>query len=285
MKESTVIEGEVIPTKPLAKKSTKPTQIAAVPETPAALASPTPMTMIQTAIEKGATIEQLTQLLALQERWEANEAKKAFVKALSAFKTNPPELFKNKAVSYENKTGGRTEYKHATLDQVSNVVGEALAHHGLSHRWNIEQKDQGVITVTCVLTHEMGHSECTKLSSLPDQSGGKNAIQSVASAVTYLERYTLLAATGMATQEGDDDGRTSELKQAEPAPQEKPAPHVKPYPVDLFNANIASWKALVATGGKDPEKLIKQVETKGSLTEDQKNQIREAKTFFGDTDK
>jgi hypothetical protein len=35
----------------------------------------------------------------------------------------------------------------------------------------------------------------------------KNAIQQVASTTTYLQRYTLLAITGMSTKGMDDDGR------------------------------------------------------------------------------
>jgi hypothetical protein len=53
----------------------------------------------------------------------------------------------------------------------------------------------------------MGHSERTPLEASPDASGGKNGIQAVGSTVTYLQRYTLLSATGMAVQDQDDDGR------------------------------------------------------------------------------
>ena len=63
-----------------------------------------------------------------------------------------------------------------------------------------------MIRVTCVLSHILGHSERVTLQASPDQSGGKNNIQAVGSTVTYLERYTLLAVTGLATAEQDDDG-------------------------------------------------------------------------------
>ena len=49
----------------------------------------TPMAMLQVAVEKGASVEQLERLMALQERWEANEAKKEFVAAMTRFKENP----------------------------------------------------------------------------------------------------------------------------------------------------------------------------------------------------
>ena len=168
-------------------------------------AAPTPMAMIELALTKGADIAQLTALMDLQERWEKNEARKAFVSALNAFKAAPPEIFKNKQVSFGG--AGKTAYKHATLDNVSGAIGAALAKVGISHRWETEQLDGGQIRVTCILTHEAGHSERVPLQASPDTSGSKNSIQAVGSTVTYLQRYTLLAATGMAVQDQDDDGR------------------------------------------------------------------------------
>jgi hypothetical protein len=106
-------------------------------------------------------------------------------------------------------------YRHATLDNVSGLIGEALAAVGISHRWETEQLDGGQIRVTCVLTHERGHSERVPLQASPDSSGAKNSIQAVGSTVTYLQRYTLLAATGMAVKDQDNDGAGDPLKMAE----------------------------------------------------------------------
>ena len=162
--------------------------------------SMTPAALLQLAVEKGADVERLAQLMDLQQKWEANEARKAYVGAMGRFKAEPPKLVKNKQVSF-----GQTSYAHATLDQVSAVVGKALSAVGISHRWEVEQGE--FIRVTCVLTHELGHSERTVLQAPADTSGSKNAIQSIGSTVTYLQRYSLLAATGMAVEGQDDDGR------------------------------------------------------------------------------
>jgi hypothetical protein len=173
------------------------------------LSAPTPMTMLARAVEQGADLDKLTKLMDLQERWEANEARKAFVAALNAFKADPPTLTKNKHVMFETSRGV-TEYDHATLDQVSSTIGKALSAHGLSHRWEVEQLEGGLIKVTCVLTHDKGHSERVPMQCTADDSGGKNKIQSIGSTVTYLQRYTLLAATGMAVGGADNDGRGAE---------------------------------------------------------------------------
>lgn len=167
-------------------------------------ADSTPASLVRLAIEKGAGLDQIQQLLALQERWEAGEARKAFVAAMVAFKAEPIDILKRKQVSFESK-GGRTEYKHAELADVVAAIVPALQKHGLSHRWDIHQGDGG-ISVDCVLTHSLGHSEKVTMSAPPDGSGGKNPIQAVASTTSYLQRYTLLAITGTSTRGEDDDG-------------------------------------------------------------------------------
>lgn len=164
---------------------------------------PTPMDVIQIAVSQGADVDKLTKLFDLQMRWEANQAKKAFDAAMQEFKKDPPEIEKNKLVSF-----GQTNYKHATLDHVCDRVAEALSKHGISHRWRVSQ-EEGTIRVSCILTHSMGHSEETTLAAGPDTSGSKNAIQAIGSTVTYLERYTLLAATGLAAANMDDDGQAA----------------------------------------------------------------------------
>jgi hypothetical protein len=167
----------------------------------------TPMAMLQLAVEKGASVEQLERLMALQERYEANEAKKEFVAAMTRFKESPAIIEKKKTVDFANLKGGRTTYKHATLANVCDAIGPGLSSVGISHRWETEQAEGGQIKVTCVLTHSRGHSEKVWLQAGRDESGGKNSIQAVGSTVTYLQRYTLLAATGMAVaDQRDDDG-------------------------------------------------------------------------------
>jgi hypothetical protein len=165
----------------------------------------TPVELIRMAVNNNASIDQLTKLMDLQERWERREAKKAYDAAMKAFKAAAPRITKNSRVNFTTAKG-TTDYRHATLDHVCDVVIGALAKVGITHRWKISQAGEW-FTVTCVLTHELGHSEETSLPGCADNSGNKNSIQAVGSTVTYLQRYTLLAATGLATSNSDDDGR------------------------------------------------------------------------------
>jgi hypothetical protein len=161
-----------------------------------------PLAMAMQAMKAGMSIADMRAMLDLQKDWEANEARKAYVQAMSEFKQNPPEILKRKEVAFNG-----TQYMHATLGDVTQAIMQALAEHGISHRWDTTQSN-GQIVVTCILTHKLGHSESTTLEGAPDDSGKKNRIQQMASTVTYLQRYTLLAATGLATKDmEDDDGR------------------------------------------------------------------------------
>ncbi len=163
-----------------------------------------PMAAAIQALQAGMTVEQMQGLMGLQIDWEKNEARKAYVADMAVFKLNPPEILKTKLVAFSG-----TEYRHATLGDVTRAVVDALARNGFSHSWETSQ-EKGFITVTCKITHRLGHSESTKMEAQPDQSGKKNAIQAVASSITYMQRYTLLAATGLATMDmQDDDGAQS----------------------------------------------------------------------------
>ncbi len=177
------------------------------PQRPSAVARTTPADLVRIAVEQNADLDKIAKLMDLQDRWEAKQARNDFVQAMAAFKGEPLEILKNKRVNFTSQKG-TTDYKHAELSDVCDVIVPALARHGLSHRWDVKQED-GKIVVTCVLTHAGGHSESLTLASEADQSGNKNSIQAIGSASTYLSRYTLLLITGLSTKsvQQDDDGK------------------------------------------------------------------------------
>tara|TARA_R100000687_G_C6452865_1_gene166170 strand:+ start:1122 stop:1817 length:696 start_codon:yes stop_codon:yes gene_type:complete len=157
----------------------------------------TPDQMLAIAVEQGADIDKLEKLMALQERWEAGQAKKSYTRALSAFRAECPAI---------DKTRNGHNTKYAGLAETIEQIKPLLAEHGLSHSWKTSQLDDGRVKVSCSVTHVDGHSESTELAAAPDGSGSKNGIQAIGSAVSYLERYTLYAILGLASKEMDNDG-------------------------------------------------------------------------------
>lgn len=161
----------------------------------------TPPSMIAEAVRQGASIEVLEKLMGLQERWEAAQARKAFEAAITEAKAELPTITRNKTVSFGQ---GKTAYRHETLDHIVDAIQPVLQKHGLSFRFRTDVQD-GKVIVTCRIAHRDGHHEETSLPGPADTSGSKNAIQAIGSTVTYLQRYTLKAALGLAASD-DDDG-------------------------------------------------------------------------------
>ena len=190
-----------------------PAQPVARPLAPAPASNPY-MAMVQTAMDSGRGIEQLDRLLDLQLKWDAEQARRAWVAAMAAFKADPIVIEKRKLVEFTTRDGDTTSYRHATLADVVDAVVAGMGRHGLSHRWDVKQ-ETGQVAVTCTVTHRDGHSESVTMQAAPDASGKKNSIQQVASAVTYLQRYTLMAATGVAAKDMDDDVRHADVEDEE----------------------------------------------------------------------
>jgi len=158
--------------------------------------------IVSQAITAGASVEVLERLLALQERWEATQARKAFDAAMAELRADLPRIVKSCHVDFG---AGRAAYQYEDLAVLTEALSPVMAKVGLSFRWRTRSEAR-LITVTCVVAHRDGHMEETTLSCPTDESGSKNPIQAIGSAVSYLQRYTLKAAVGVAAAR-DDDGR------------------------------------------------------------------------------
>jgi hypothetical protein len=176
----------------------------------------TPAEMIKQAIASGSGVEVMERLLALQERHDAFQARKAFDDAMADLRRNLPRITKSQEVDFTSKkTGDRTNYKFEDLAEITEALSPVMADVGLSFRWYTDNV-QGGVKVTCRITHRDGHFEETSLVGPLDASGSKNPIQAIGSAVTYLQRYTLKAAVGIAAARDDDAQEVSRQTDAAP---------------------------------------------------------------------
>lgn len=174
----------------------------------------TPMDMLDRAVSQGANIDVLEKLMSLQERWEKNQARKSFEEAMALAKAEIPIVAKNREVDFTS-TKGRTHYFYEDLSAVASVVSPILARHGLSYRFRTSSPPNEPVTVTCIISHRLGHCEENTLCGPRDETGNKNSLQQVGSTLTYLQRMTLKAALGLAAAK-DDDGRSVVEQERQP---------------------------------------------------------------------
>jgi hypothetical protein len=131
-----------------------------------------PDQLLTLAVDKNLDIDKLEKLLLMKERWDKEQARKAFFSSLAEFQVHCPDLRKTKEVNF-----GQTKYSYAPLGDIDRQIKQAMRDHELSKRWEI--KDEGeMITVTCFITHSDGHTEQTSMQSKPDASGFKESYPS-----------------------------------------------------------------------------------------------------------
>jgi hypothetical protein len=184
------IEAEVIETASV-RQVQDSTALAPVPSN-----AMTPMNLLEQAVASG-NLDMAAKMMDLHERWEKNQARKAFDEAIAAAKAKIPPIIKN-------REGHNSKY--ADFAALARVVDPIISSFGLSYRFRTVQN--GTINVTCILSHRAGHSEENTLSGPADNSGSKNAIQAIGSTLTYLQRYSLTQALGLAASQ-DDDGKSA----------------------------------------------------------------------------
>jgi hypothetical protein len=195
--------------------------------------NPSPEYLIQIGMMQGANLQEL---IAMRERLVAEQARNAYYKAMAAFKQGVAVLVKDKKVEFKTSKGV-TSYSHASLGGVVQETMPVMAKHGLSASWLVDTEKQ--IKVTCRISHEGGHVEETSMSAPAETSGTKNNIQAMGSTVTYLERYTFLALTGLATKDQDTD--------AEPFISEEQIKKID----QLVKATKPDWDAFLKFAGAD----------------------------------
>ena len=170
----------------------------------------TPMQMVYQAVTNGSSVEVVEKLMGLQERWQANQARMAFDQAMADAKAEIPVIIKRSNVNYDTKKNDDTvDFDYETLGDIATAINPILSKSGLSYRYRSKQEN-GLISVTCIVTHRDGHCEETTLAAAADTSGKKNGIQSIGSTVSYLQRYTLKLAMGLAAAK-DDDGKKADM--------------------------------------------------------------------------
>ncbi len=142
-------------------------------------------------------VDKFERLMAMQERVQARQALIDFEGAVASAKSRIGPVKKNAT--------GHNEKRYANFEAYAREIDPILSELGLSYRFRTQQ-DASKIKVTCVLSHTSGHREENSLESMSDKSGSKNEIQAIGSALTYLQRYSLVQALGLAATD-DDDGK------------------------------------------------------------------------------
>lgn len=156
-------------------------------------------TITRAAADPNVDIEKMERLWAMKERMDARAAEVAYADAFAAMQLELPAIEERGKA----KVNGAVRYTFAKWEDINTQIKPVLAKHGFALSFRTDFKSG--ISITGVLQHRLGHREETSMTLPSDNSGSKNDVQAVASAVSYGKRYTAGALLNLTSHDEDDD--------------------------------------------------------------------------------
>ncbi len=156
--------------------------------------------IMKVAADPQCDMEKMERLLQMHERMQAHQAQVQFSADLAAMQCDIPSI--------AERGKGHGSIRYATLEDINDVVKPIMQRFGFAMSFKVEHH-QGGINVTGILMHKAGHREETTILLPSDTSGSKNAVQAVASSVSYGKRYVMCAMLNITTRGEDDDGNAA----------------------------------------------------------------------------
>jgi len=182
------------------------TEVAEQEALPATTEHQTPMGLIQMAVANNADPDKLEKLLSLQERWQGEQARKAFFDAMNQVQTNAPVVVRD---SVNNQTNSR----YAKLETVAKVLKPVYTAEGLSLSFGTDASPvEGCVRITCDVQHVQGH-ERRFFADIPldnvgiKGSANKTKVHATGSSYSYGQRYLTCLIFNVTVADQDDDGQ------------------------------------------------------------------------------
>lgn len=168
-----------------------------------------PLTLLQAAVDKGMSPEQLRSLVDLHEQWRAARAREAFAAALNACQAELPTIVRDA----ENT---QTHSRYVRLETITHRAKPIYTSHGFALSFSEDDSTkEGFKRIVCDIIHREGHSE-RRWVDLPvdgigpkgNPVGGMNAVQGCISTGSYGQRVLTCRIFNITIADTDLDGQT-----------------------------------------------------------------------------
>lgn len=160
------------------------------------------------AADPTVNMDKMERLIEMRAHELARSAKVEFASALVDMQSDLP------SIGERGNAAGR--YTYALWEDINKAIKPVLQKYGFALSFRTDFSNG--IGVTAVLSHRGGHEEATGIVLPADPSGNKNAVQAVASSVSYGKRYTAGALLNLTSYGEDDDAFATGEK---PDPQQE----------------------------------------------------------------
>lgn len=204
------------------------------------------LSVVQYLVQSGASVEQVQAALELQVRADNHKLEMMREKrrmdeedrkaaALLAFRRDFASFRGENIIVPKSKyvdRGKAGSFNQAEYSAVMQMLSPALSRHGFSIRhnevfgskkWMTDGKESDIpwVYVTCFLEHRDGHFERLDLEGPPGDLSANTPVQNMQVTASYLKRQGVLAITGTATAEEDDENKMRKRGGGRQAPQDE----------------------------------------------------------------
>jgi hypothetical protein len=180
-----------------------------------------PFRAVELAVERGMPVEVIEKLIAAAERMEAMRERERLRQAELAFRRGFADFKGENVIVPKTKTvnrAGAGSFDQAEFNMVCGLLAPPLSKHGFgfrhdevfgSRKWSTDGVESDIpwVYVTCFLEHREGHAEKLDLEGPPADLQANTPVQNMQATASYLKRQSLLAITGTATAEEDNEER------------------------------------------------------------------------------
>lgn len=182
------------------KKATEPNEIEPVQaETlPVVQGDMTPEALISQAIQSGASVAIMKQMMDMRRELNEEASKKAFFRDWAELQ---------KALEPIKKTDSAHHGKYAKFDKMQKYFDPVIHAHGFAYDFDQAHQETGS-TYTCIVRHKEGFEKRNSiyLKNTKVLQGGGNDAQNSGSLISYGNRYAFKAAFAITETDEDTDG-------------------------------------------------------------------------------
>ncbi len=173
-----------------------------------AVIEPTPLILIQQALEAKIPASELKGFFDLQVRAEQRQAEQAYADAITAFQSESPLIHKSKSVE------GR--YSYAPFEAIMQAILPLLRRHRIVVTFDTAEAE-GKVQVTCRTRVGVVEKHTTVILPVPPTNKLTNTTQTSVGAISYGKRTALVAALNIICTDEDHSGEDADDATLSPA--------------------------------------------------------------------
>jgi hypothetical protein len=177
-------------------------------EIPTQVTISNPLTLLQSALERGLEPDRLGRLIDLVEHWQANRAREEYNRSMVAAQKAMPKVHKDAKNAF-------LKTRYASAENIQELCKPIWLEHGFALSFTEVPEDASdMICMRCDVRHQSGHVESLFARYPRDGAGMKgeknmNPLQGTVSAHSYAERDMTTLIFNIIVAGTDKDGNTS----------------------------------------------------------------------------